>query len=212
MLWANRNGFYYILDRETGAFRRGRPFVKQTWAKGLTTEGRPIVADGSAPSAKGSLVWPSVGGGTNWWSPSYSPVTDLFYVGAVEQAGVFFRGAEATTRPGEFVLGSASQRVTQAKTSIRALNAETGDLVWQYPFAPGSRVSLSGALSTAANVVFAGGRDDLFVALDAETGAELWRVELGGWIHAGPITFMHDGHQLVTISAGRNLFTFAASP
>ena len=82
---ANRNAFFYVLDRDNGKFLAGKPFVKQTWAKGLDDSGRPMVIPGTDPTEAGNLVWPSLAGGTNWASPSYSPQTKLFYVPAREQ-------------------------------------------------------------------------------------------------------------------------------
>ena len=85
ILFANRNGFYYVLDRQTGEFLTGTPFIKQTWAKGLDEKGRPIRLPNTFPTAEGTLVYPHVGGGTNWFSPSYNPATKLFYVAAQER-------------------------------------------------------------------------------------------------------------------------------
>ena len=211
MLWANRNGFYYVLDRETGEFLRGRPFVRVTWATGLSPAGRPIIDESLFPNETGVLVWPSSHGGTNWWSPSYNPSTGLFYVGVEEQPGIFFKSDTADWRRGALCLGGAARRTGTSQTSIRALEAGTDELVWEYPFDerdPGR--STSGLLSTAGQLVFAGGGQDnaLFVALDAKTGRELWRADLGGGIYSSPITFLHESQQLVTIAAGRNLFTF----
>jgi alcohol dehydrogenase (cytochrome c) len=210
LLWANRNGFYYVLDRQTGQFLRGRPFVKVTWARGLTDSGRPITVEAARPSETGSLVWPSVMGGTNWWSPSYNTSTGLFYVGAIERAALYFKGNNTTWQRGQFFQGGAVQAVSEPETFVRALRADTGELVWQYPFERDDRASLSGMLSTAGNVVFAGGSGPkgLFVALHAETGKELWRTRLGGWIHAGPITFLNQGKQLVAVAAGNGLYVF----
>ena len=80
LLWANRNGFFYVLDRATGEFLLGKPFAKVTWAKGLDEKGRPMRAVGMVPTAEGKLIYPGNQGGTNWYSPSYSPHTGLFYI------------------------------------------------------------------------------------------------------------------------------------
>ncbi len=82
--FANRNAFYYVLDRETGEFITGIPYAKQTWAKGLDAKGRPINLPDTDPSPEGTLVFPSITGAVNWTSPSYSPITKLFYVDARE--------------------------------------------------------------------------------------------------------------------------------
>ncbi|MCE2541392.1 MAG: PQQ-binding-like beta-propeller repeat protein [Acidobacteria bacterium] len=80
MMWANRNAFYYTLDRETGEFLVGKPYALQTWAEGLDENGRPIRVPNMEPSPEGKLVSPTIGGGTNWWSPTFSPRTGLYYV------------------------------------------------------------------------------------------------------------------------------------
>jgi alcohol dehydrogenase (cytochrome c) len=80
MLWGNRNGFFYVLDRVTGEFLLGKPYIRQTWASGLDNSGHPIRIPGVRPSAEGTKVYPGVLGGVNWYSPSYSPRTGLFYL------------------------------------------------------------------------------------------------------------------------------------
>ena len=83
LMLANRNGFFYVLDRVTGKFLLGKPFIKQNWASGLDENGRPI----QTPQPPGATTWPGQQGGTNWYSPSYSPRTGLFYVSAWEDMG-----------------------------------------------------------------------------------------------------------------------------
>jgi alcohol dehydrogenase (cytochrome c) len=209
MLWANRNGFYYVLDRETGRFLHGQPFVKQTRAKGLTPEGRPIPAVEALPSPRGTLVWPG-NGGTNWWSPSYSPKTDRFYVHAHERPSVFVSGATAAPQEREFFEAGKQSEVPSGKAFIRALKADTGTLAWEYALGSGPSLTVShgGLLSTAGNLVFGGNGEGQFVAVDAENGTELWRTALGGSIFASPITFTSDSRQVIAVAAGRNLFAF----
>ena len=90
---ANRNGFYYVLDRKTGEFLLGTQYAKQTWAEGLDERGRPIVIPGMEPSEKGTLVYPSLQGSTNWSSPSYSPTTGMLYVPVREMGSIYFKTA-----------------------------------------------------------------------------------------------------------------------
>src|SRR5258708_19124466 len=80
MLWANRNGFFYVIDRTTGQFLLGKPFVEEDLASGIDAKGRPIRVPGQVPSTEGTLVHPGDRGGTGWYSPSYSPRTGLFYI------------------------------------------------------------------------------------------------------------------------------------
>ena len=98
MMWANRNAFYYTLDRETGEFLVGKPFARQTWAEGLDENGRPIRAPDTFPTVEGTVVSPTVTGGTNWWSPAYNPRTGLFYVNAFDGEAKFFIRDEGVSR------------------------------------------------------------------------------------------------------------------
>ena len=91
LLQANRNAFFYVLDRETGELLLAEPFARQTWAKGIGADGRPQVVEGSAPSTEGSLVCPDIHGGTNWHAPAYNPATELFYVSARDGCGRYYR-------------------------------------------------------------------------------------------------------------------------
>ena len=133
MVWPNRNGFYYVLDRETGQFLLAREFATQSWADGISPDGRPRVKPGSSPSAKGTLVYPGLLGGSNWWSPAYNPDTGLLYVPTMERGTIFFKGKPHFT-PGAPFAGSAWQAVSGApyRTAVRALSVETGELQWEY--------------------------------------------------------------------------------
>ena len=207
MMWANRNAFYYTLDRETGEFLVGKPYAKQTWAEGLDETGRPIRVPNTFPSTKGIVVSPPVVGGTNWWSPAYSPRTGLFYVNAFDgEAEYFIRDEEYEA--GEQYTGGGSQRVLpidEYQSAIRAIDPATGERRWEFPIAPRST---SGLLATAGDLVFGGTVDGYFFALDAETGEELWHITVGARVHAAPITYAVDGRQFVSIAAGNVVFTF----
>jgi alcohol dehydrogenase (cytochrome c) len=211
MLWANRNGFYYVLDRVTGEFLHATAFVKQNWAEGIDAKGRPMVIPTAAPSKLGTLTWPGLSGGGNWWSPSFSPETDLIYVPFAEGPKVFFKSTmDLEYVAGREFMGSASVHTGEPiGAGIRALNPITGELVWEYlRQRPQRNVGrIGGALSTAGNVVFAGDLLD-FVAFDARDGRELWRVNLGGQINAAPISFAIAGTQRVAIPAGNTLYVF----
>jgi alcohol dehydrogenase (cytochrome c) len=124
---ANRNGFYYLLDRATGEFLHGVPFAKQTWAKGLDDRGRPIVIPGTEPSEAGTVDWPSLQGSTNWFSPSYSPLTRMFYV-AVREMGAYYYKTEARFEPGRWFGGGGERRLPADQNwgAVRALDVSTG--------------------------------------------------------------------------------------
>lgn len=213
MLWGNRNGFFYVLDRETGEFLLGKAFVHQNWAKGLDKNGRPIKIPGMAPSQEGTKVYPSVQGATNWYSPTYSPHTGLFYLAVWEShASVYHKGDPTYTRGNRYV-GSLPQGVypdvvedeEPGYGAVRALDPETGDVEWEFKMA---EVSESGLMSTAGDVLFSGSMEGHFVALNVRNGELLWRVNLGGRMTNSPITYMVDGKQYVSVGAGHSLFTF----
>jgi alcohol dehydrogenase (cytochrome c) len=206
LLTANRNAFYYGLDRSSGEFLVGKPYVKQTWASGLDDRGRPIRLPNTAPTVEGTHVWPSVGGGTNWYSPSYSPKTDLFYVAIREASDLYYIG-EADYRPGVTFFGGMHRLVESPENygAIRALRASTGEKVWDYRL---HSFTGAGVLSTAGGLVF-GAAEGTFFALDALTGKRLWRFQTGGNIGSNPISYLSDGKQHVAIAAGNDIISFA---
>ena len=207
MMWANRNAFYYTLDRENGEFLAGKPFAKQTWAVGLDSNGRPIRVPDTSPSPEGTLVSPPVVGGTNWFSPAYSPNTELFYVQAYDGEDVYYKRDEDYVEGDQFT-GGGFQRplpVENYVSAVRAIDPRTGDIQWEFEIQPRST---AGMLATAGDLVFSGSVDGYFYALDAATGEELWHVAVGAMVHSAPMTYAVDGRQYVTIAAGNVVFTF----
>jgi|GraSoiStandDraft_10_1057309.scaffolds.fasta_scaffold26889_1 alcohol dehydrogenase (cytochrome c) len=224
MFWANRNGFFYVLDRSSGKFVRGQPFVKVNWASGLDPTGRPI----PTPQPLGAITYPGIQGGTNWYSPSFSPRTGLFYVSAWEDYGTYF-GVRVPVpyRPGRSTsLGAntpyapvpgaptvpAIQRGpvnnwTEAagNGAIKAIDPRTGKERWKYDT---TDVADGGILTTASDVLFSGNREGYFQALDARTGTFLWKTNLGAQIVNGPITYAVDGKQYVATISGQSLVVF----
>ncbi len=223
MLWANRNGYFYVLDRETGEFLSGTPFVKVNWSSGLDDDGRPI----PTPQPEGAPTWPGNQGGTNWYPPSYSPRTGLFYFAAWEDYATIYRPEESEYIPGRLFLGGGFDvlapvpgaptigigRTTPINNwtdvvghgSVKALDPRTGEEVWEFEQFD---VSDSGMLTTASDLLFTGGREGHFHALDARTGELLWKASLGGQIVMAPITFMVDDRQYVSVISGHTLVTF----
>jgi alcohol dehydrogenase (cytochrome c) len=197
LLWANRNGYYYVFDREKGTYLLGKPFAQVTWTLGLTAEGRPLPLPEDT-GHEGRLIYPGNVGATHWSSPTYYPKRDLMIVPVLEQGMVYFKSFSSPPR--------ASGR--SFYTAIRALNARTGELVWEHKRPPRLDDNfMSGLVSTAGGVVF-GSDQSTFLALDAENGELLWSTETGGTIIASPMTFTVNGEQMLTIAAGSNLFTF----
>ena len=224
MLWANRNGFYYVLDRATGRFLSGQPFVTVNWAEGLDDSGRPV--ETSQPP--GAPTYPGVQGGTNWYSPSYSPRTEMMYIPAWESYASVFDAQPQEYEPGRSFIGgrpTTAEPVPDAPTvpgltrgpintwtaaagsgAVVALDALTGQPRWKFEM---TDVTSSGILTTASDLLFTGARSGYFQALDARTGDLLWRVSLGGQIVNGPMTYEVDGRQYVAVIAGSSLSTFA---
>jgi alcohol dehydrogenase (cytochrome c) len=203
---ANRNAFYYLLDRETGEFLLGVPYARQTWAKGLDPRGRPIVLPNTEPTREGNLVYPSLQGATNWFSPSYSPVTNLFYV-AVREMGAYYYKGEAEYVPGKAFMAGGEQALTGDKAfgAIRALEVDTGKLKWEFRL---HSPPWAGVVSTAGGVVFGGTNEGNVFALDARTGEVCWTFQAGAAVHTNPISFAIDGAQHVAIAAGFAIFVF----
>ncbi len=206
---ANRNGFYYVVDRLTGKFIRGNAFVdKLTWAKGLDDSGRPMVIDGMSPAPEGRLVCPTVWGAANWMADSYSPETGLHYVMTMEACDIFTSSSkEPQPKIGFAGTGAERQPRIDGRFVIRAIDPATGKRVWEYPLT-GPTASWAGTLSTAGGVVFSGDDDKHIIALDAKTGKYLWHFNLGQTVDASPITWARDGKQYVTIVTRSDVFTF----
>jgi alcohol dehydrogenase (cytochrome c) len=225
MLWANRNGVFYVLNRATGQFLLGKPFVKVTWMHGFDRQGHPILT----PQPIGQPNWPGDHGGTNWYSPSYSPRTGLFYVSAWENnfslnvAPVPFdykpgRGFEGGTPPPQGVVPGAPRLAglgarapinewteVAGTGAVIAIDPLTGEKKWRFPM---TDVTESGILTTGSDLLFAGGREGFFQVLDARSGSLLWKINLGAGIMNGPITYEVDGKQYVAVIAGLSLSVF----
>ena len=224
MMWANRNGYFYVLDRVTGKFLLGKPYVKVNWSSGLDQNGRPI----PTPQPEGMPTYPGNQGGTNWYPPSYSPRTGLFYFSAWEDYATIYRPEESEYEPGRAFLGGGFSVLAPAPgaptigigrtnpinnwtnevghASLKAMDPQTGEAVWEYDQFD---VSDSGMLTTAADLLFTGGREGYFHAIDARNGELLWHVNLGGQIVMAPVTYMVDGVQYLSVISGNSLSTFA---
>jgi alcohol dehydrogenase (cytochrome c) len=211
---ANRNGFYYVLDRSTGEFLVGVPFVKQNWAKGLDSAGRPILSSDADTSPSGRLTRPGVGGGTNWQNAAFDPQSGSIFVPATESASVFTKSLNPRRGDLGFYAGSyGGEYEGPEERVVRALDVATGAQKWERweSFLPNRTKAFangySGLLATGGGLVF-GASGGFIFAIDSATGHELWRVFLGGDTYAAPISFTVDGHQMILASAGRALFAF----
>ncbi len=203
LLQANRSGFFYVLDRTTGEFLSGKPFVRKlTWASGIGRDGRPLELEGSKPTAVGTKTCPAVRGATNWYSTAYNPAANLFYVMAVEDCNIY----RQSTRGGYVPLRDPAN---PPEKYLRALDLETGKIVWEVPQVGAPEANYSGVLSTAGSLVFYGETGGSFAAVDAKTGVTLWHFDTGQEWRASPMTYMVSGRQYVAIASGGNILSFA---
>ena len=211
MVTADRNGFYYVLDRVTGKFLHGSPFAQHlNWASGLTPEGRPIRVTGIEPSLTGTKVCPSSIGATNWMSPTYDPQTNLFYFVALEGCGRATKNTEKF-RPGGYQYRAGGDVLLRDKTwkvYVRALDLTTGKQVWEQERVGSSGLG-GGLLSTAGGLIFSGELEGELVALNATTGQPVWHFNTGQPINAQPITYSVNGTQYVSIVSRSDVFSFA---
>ena len=206
---ANRNGYYYILDRVTGEFLHASPFVdKLTWAEGIDKDGRPIVIESAKPTPEGVEACPTVRGAANWMSDSFNPETGLFYVMTLEACDIYTSSAKEPVPMSGFA-GTGGERPpgSSGQFILRALQPETGERVWEYPLT-GPTTAWAGTLSTAGGLIFFGDDDNHLAAVDAKTGKHLWHFNMGQPVFASPITWAYGGKQYVTITAANGVFTF----
>jgi alcohol dehydrogenase (cytochrome c) len=178
----------------------------------------------ASPTAEGTLIYPGNQGGTNWYSPSYSPRTGFFYIPSwmdtfstyIKRPVDFIEGQRFTgalplmsvrmVQPGPMV----NRRLPEeGYGAVQAFDPRTGEKKWEFKM---SDVTDSGVLSTASDLVFSGGREGYFFVLDANTGALLWRASVGGVVSAGPMSYAVGGRQHVAIAAGSSLFVYALRP
>ncbi len=204
---ANRNGFFYVLDRPSGKLLLANPFARLTWSDSKDAEGRPIEKPEAAPTLTGHTVCPGALGATNWMAPSFDPQTSLFYVTAREQCDIFST-APQPYEAGHAFYGSAyfpSDEAEPYAGMVRALDPATGKMKWEFRH---TSPSWSGVLSTAGALVFTGDAEGNFIALDAATGNPLWHFQMGGEVYASPMAFAVDGKQYIAIAAGSALYAF----
>ncbi len=209
LVQANRNGFFYVLDRTDGKFLHATPFLeKLNWAKEIDSSGRPVLS-GRIPSAEGTYICPGIEGGTNWFSPSYNPSTGLLYFMALESCNIYFAKPRPFTR-GETYYNTGTKRAPdeRAQKILLAFSVPNGKPIWRYPQA-GRGDSWGGTLTTAGGLLFFADDADSLEAVDAANGQPLWHFNTGQRIDASPMTYAIDGLQYVTIAAGSDVFSFS---
>lgn len=206
---ANRNGFVYVLDRTNGKFLSATQFAdNENWAKGIDANGRPI-RTGAAPTATGSRVCPGFAGATNWFSPSYSATTHLFYFLSLENCSIYSVKTEPFAEGKAYYSTGAKHSPNEdAHKSLLAFDPSTATFAWKYRQI-GDSHSFGGVMTTATGLVFFADDGQSFEAVDGRTGKSLWHFNTGQHLHASPMSYAVNGNQYVTIAAGDDLFSFA---
>ena len=203
LLQANRNGFVYVLDRTNGELLLGKPFVKKmNWSSGIGPDGKPQLLPANQPTKAGVKTCPSVRGATNWYSTSFHPGTRLFYVMAVEDCSIYTQSQRG---------GYEGYRVPSDSglKYLRALNIETGEIVWEIPQIGPQEANYSGVLTTAGGLLFYGETGGRFAAVDATTGKTLSTFKASESWRGSPMTYMVHGRQYIAIASGGNILSFA---
>ncbi|HEY1911431.1 MAG TPA: PQQ-dependent dehydrogenase, methanol/ethanol family, partial [Vicinamibacterales bacterium] len=208
VMFANRNGFFYTIDRTTGKVIVAKPFVETTWAKEIDRDGRPVLLPGHLPDEDGTKTCPDLGGGTNFMSPSFDPTTNLFFVTARETCATFF-GYEQKYKLGDQYTGGGTMRPRDQKNfgALRAIDPATATVKWEFRY---TSTSASGVLTTASGLVFAADGDGNLMAFDSRTGKNLWHYQVGFAMRStSGTTYMLDGRQYLLVPAGSALTAFA---
>jgi alcohol dehydrogenase (cytochrome c) len=208
IMQANRNGYFYVIDRTNGALLRANPFVKVTWADGIDMRtGRPIesaLTKHMRVTGEKIDVWPSAFGGKNWTPMSFNPQTGLVYANTLN-IGMTYKPEGPQYRAGTFYFGIDLNQLAflwpqgEASAYLSAIEPLTGKAKWQVPL---DIANWAGTLTTAGSVVFTGAQTGEFMAFDAETGEKLWQFQTGSGITGQPITWEQDGKQYIAVTSG----------
>jgi len=208
LVQANRNGYFYVLDRTNGKFLSGWKFVKNvTWTTGLDANGRPMRVPNMDPTLEGKRVCPSLDGASNWYSTSFNPTTGLYYAQTNDKCGIFTKVPADWEAGKGFMGGSFAPAPEPAQRLLRAIDVRSGKTVWELP-QTGTVNSWGGVLSTAGGVVIFGEDSGALMAADATTGKALWSFQTNALWKASPMTYMFDNKQYVAIAAGSNIIAF----
>jgi PQQ-dependent dehydrogenase (methanol/ethanol family) len=203
LLHANRNGFFYVLDRTNGKLLQATPFVDElTWARGIRPDGRPILLPPNETTLGGTKTCPAVRGAANWYSTSYDPATGLYYVMSVEDCSIYRKAQN-----GGYTW--IKDPLHPSKKVLRAIRVDGGAIAWKVPLLGAPDLNYSGALSTAGGVVFFGETSGAVAAVDARDGRYLWHFEANQTIKGSPMTYTIDGRQYLAIATGPNILSFA---
>jgi alcohol dehydrogenase (cytochrome c) len=209
LLHADRNGMFYVLDRTNGKFLSATAFVNQTWNSGFDANGRPKIVEGSDARPEGSIpVFPALGGGTNFQSPSYDPSTGWLILEYQESGQQYFITPQ-DYKAGTQYQGGRQTRVTDppATAGIRALNPDTGKVEWETRITRGSLNN--GLIATGSGLVFASTSDGNLLVLDAKTGIQIRAIKLANNMASAPMSYAVDGKQFIGVMAGNVLHSLS---
>ena len=202
---ASRNGYFFVLDRQTGEHLLTSQFVKTNWASGVDAEGRPVPNKKREPQPDGALVKAAANGGTNWMAPSFDPETKLFYVNALEGASLWYLSLDEANKPVDHQGGGS---VSLAANSVLvALDYQSGKVRWKRESGTGR--GSPGILTTGGHLLFTGDASGNLLALDPSNGKVLWHTYPGGVLDSGPMTYELDGHQYVLTGVDGVLYAWA---
>jgi alcohol dehydrogenase (cytochrome c) len=210
LLHANRNGFFYVLDRTNGKLLLAKPFVKKVnWAKEIGADGRPVLNPDHTPTTDGTVTCPAVEGATNWFSTSFNPATGLYYLQTLEKCNVYVKSA-IDWEAGKAFFGGATRGVPgdNPQKVLRAIDIHTGKIAWELP-QKGRAESWGGTLATSTGLVFVCEDSGAFMAVDATNGKMLWSFPLNANWKASPMTYVFDNKQYFAIAAGSDVIAFA---
>jgi len=204
---ANRNGYFYAIDRTNGKLLAAAPYTKVNWSTGIDANGRPQLVPGLMPSEEGTKVCPGFGGGHNWSATAYSPQTKLYYFGTTDGCQLYYSHMQEY-RPRQWYQASTANEIPSEPStgSVVAVDPATGETRWRFPMVS---QAAAGMLATAGGLVFTGDGHGHLMALNAATGKPLWHFQTGGNIVAPPVTYTLNGKQQIAIAAGTAIITFA---
>ena len=237
LMQANKNGYFYVLDRETGRPISATPFVYMNWSQGMDASFRPIVDRSHADyNSSPKFVIPSMWGGHNWNPMAYSPLTGLVYIPTIE-TGMFY--VDVRVNPGshldwvdgatgimwlfadksfayedwEPLVGPLPRLPPQSKPLVRSVlkawDPIKKKVVWEHQTSQDYLLLDGGALATAGGLVVAGREDGMLVAYDATTGEVLKEISTGTAIMAAPMSYEANGEQYISVLAGHGGSSYA---
>lgn len=211
LVQANRNGFFYVLDRQSGELLLAEPFLeKLNWAEGIDEDGRPILKELPLTATGETYVCPALIGGTNWYSTGYIAETGLYYIQAQERCNLFSSRDQDWERGASYMGGTARGVPGEGyEKMVRAIDISSGKVVFDIPQGPSPFAASAGLITTASGLVFFGENSGMFMAADAATGEVLWQYYANqGW-RASPMAYEFDGRQYIAIAIGRSITAFA---